>query len=45
LALFFHKQQQEALNSQVKSLIKEKKENENVLIDFELTNMKNASLS
>jgi len=38
-ALFFHKQQQEALGSQVKALTKENKEKENVLIDLELVNL------
>ncbi len=39
-ALFLHKQQQKALGSQVKALIKEKKEKENVLTDLELVNLK-----
>ncbi len=43
-ALFFHNQQQKALNSQVKALIKEKKEKENVLTYLELVNMKNVYL-
>ncbi len=43
-ALLFYKQQHEALDSQVKTLTKEKKEKENVLIDLELVNLKNASL-
>jgi hypothetical protein len=34
----------EALDSQVKALIKKKKEKENVLIDLELINLKNVSL-
>ncbi len=38
-AMFLHKKQQEALDNQVKTLIK-KKENENVLTDLELINMK-----
>ncbi len=42
--MFFHKQQHEALGSQVKALAKEKKEKDNVLIDFELVNLKNVSL-
>jgi hypothetical protein len=42
--LFFHNQQQKALNSQVKALIKEKKEKENVLTYLELVNMKNVYL-
>jgi type IV secretory pathway VirB4 component len=37
--MFLHKKQQEALDNQVKTLIK-KKENENVLTDLELINMK-----
>jgi hypothetical protein len=43
-ALFIHKQQKNVLSSQVKALTKEKKEKENVLIDLELMNMKNACL-
>ncbi len=43
-ALFLHKKQQEALDSQVKALTKENKEKENVLIDLELINMKNVYL-
>jgi hypothetical protein len=43
-ALFFHKQQHEALGSQVKPLTKEKKEKENVLTYLKLVNLKNASL-
>jgi hypothetical protein len=44
--LFFHKQQQKVLGSQVKALTKEKKEKEkeNVLIDLEWMNMKKTSL-
>jgi hypothetical protein len=42
--LFLHKEQEEALGSQVKALIKEKKEKENVTIDLELVNLKNVSL-
>jgi hypothetical protein len=42
--MFLHKKQQEALDSLVKTLIK-KKENENVLIDLELINLKSVSLS
>ncbi len=44
-ALFFHKQQQKALGSQVKTPTKEKKEKEDVLTYLELVNMKNVSLS
>ncbi len=40
-ALFFHKKQQEDLDIQVKALIKEKKEKENVLTYLELVNLKN----
>ncbi len=43
-ALFFHKQQKEALGSQMKALIKEKKEKENVLTNLELVNLKNVFL-
>jgi hypothetical protein len=43
-ALLFYKLQQEALDNQVKALTKEKKEKENVLIDFELVNLKNACI-
>ncbi len=43
-ALFLHKKQQEALDSQVKALTKENKEKEIVLIDLELINMKNVYL-
>ncbi len=42
-ALFLYKLQQEALGSQVKALIKEKKK-ENILTDLELVNLKNVSL-
>jgi hypothetical protein len=42
-ALFIHKKQQEVLDSQLKALIKEKKE-ENVLTNLELVNMKNVFL-
>ncbi len=42
--MFLHKKQLEALDSQVKALIKKKKEKENVLIDLELINLKNVSL-
>ncbi len=42
--MFLHKEQEEALGSQVKALIKEKKEKENVTIDLELVNLKNVSL-
>ncbi len=42
--LFLHKKQQEALDSQVKALTKEKKEKENVLTYLELINLKNVSL-
>jgi hypothetical protein len=41
--LSLYKQQQEALGSQVKALIKEKKK-DNVLIYLELVNLKNVSL-
>jgi len=41
---FLHKKQQEALDSLVKALTK-KKENENVLIDLELINLKSVFLS
>jgi len=43
-ALFLHKKQHDALNSQVKALTKKKKEKENVLTYFELINPKNVSL-
>jgi hypothetical protein len=43
-ALFLHKKQHEALDSQMKALLKEKKEKKNVLIDLELINLKNVSL-
>jgi hypothetical protein len=42
--LFLHKHQQEALGSQVKTLIEEKKKKENVLKNLKLVNMKNAFL-
>ncbi len=38
-----HKKQQEALDSQVKTLTKKKNENENVLKDLESINLKNVS--
>ncbi len=43
-ALFMYKQQQEALGNQVKTLINEKKENENILTYLELVNLKNVYL-
>ncbi len=43
-ALFFQKKQQEALDSQMKTLTKEKKEKENVMKNLELINLKNVSL-
>ncbi len=43
-ALFIHKQQHEALGSQMKTLIKKNKEKENVLTYLELVNMKNVFL-
>ncbi len=43
-AMFFHKKQQEALDSQVKALTKEKKEKENVQKNLELINLKNVFL-
>ncbi len=43
-ALFLHKKQHEALDSQVKALTEEKKEKENFLINLELINLKNVSL-
>ncbi len=43
-ALLQYKQQQEALGNQVKTLIKEKMEKDNVLIDLELMNLKNVFL-
>jgi hypothetical protein len=43
-ALFLHKKQHDALNSQVKALTKKKKEKENVLTYLELINPKNVSL-
>ncbi len=42
--LFHYRKQQEALCSQLETLTKEKKENDNVLIDLELMNLKNVSL-
>jgi hypothetical protein len=42
--MFFHKKQQEALDSQVKALTKEKKEKENVQKNLELINLKNVFL-
>jgi hypothetical protein len=39
-----YKQQQEALGNQVKTLINEKKENENILTYLELVNLKNVYL-
>ncbi len=41
--MFLHKKQQEALDSQVKALTKKKKENEKVLTNLELINLKNVS--
>ncbi len=43
-ALFLHKKQQQALDSQVQALIKKKKEKENVLTYLELINLNNVSL-
>ncbi len=43
-ALFIHKKQQEALDSRVKALTKEKKEKENVIANLELINLKNVYL-
>ncbi len=43
-ALLFYKQQHEALGNQVKALTKEKKGKETVLTNWELVNLKNASL-
>ncbi len=43
-ALFLHKKQHEALDSQVKALTKENKEKDNVLIDLGLINLKNVFL-
>jgi len=37
-------EQEKALSSQVKALTKEKKEKENVTIDFKLVNLKNISV-
>ncbi len=42
--MLFHKKQQEALDSQMKSVTKEKKEKDNALIGLELINLKNVSL-
>jgi len=42
--MFIHKKQQEALDSQVKTLTKKKNKNENVLKDLESINLKNVSL-
>jgi len=42
--MFFCKKQQEALHNHVKTLSKKKKENENVVTNLELINMKNVSL-
>lgn len=42
--LFHYKQQHEALSNQVEALIKEKKENKNVMTYLELMNLKSASL-
>jgi hypothetical protein len=43
-AMFLCKKQQEALHNHVKALTKKKKENENVLTNLELINLKNVSL-
>jgi uncharacterized Rossmann fold enzyme len=43
-AVFFHKKQQEALDSQMKTLIKEKAKKENVLTYLELIHLKNVFL-
>ncbi len=43
-ALCFHKQQHEALGSQVKQVTRENKEKENILKYLKLVNMKNAFL-
>ncbi len=43
-ALFLHKKQYEALDSQVKTLTKEKKEKEKVLTNLELMNLNNVSM-
>ncbi len=42
--MFLHKKQQEALDSQVKALIKEKKEKDNVLTNLELIHLQDVSL-
>ncbi len=42
--MFFHKEQHEALDSQMKALTKEKKEKENALKNLELINLKNVFL-
>ncbi len=42
--MIFHKQQHEALCSQMKTLTKEKKEKENFLIELELMNLNNVIL-
>ncbi len=42
--MIFHKQQHEALGSQMKTLTKEKKEKENFLIELELMNLNNVIL-
>ncbi len=42
--MFIHKKQQEALDSQVKTLTKKKNKNENALKDLESINLKNVSL-
>lgn len=42
--LFIYKQKKEALSNQVEALTIKKKENENVLIDLELINLKNSSM-
>ncbi len=42
--MFFHKKQHEALDSQVKAMIKENKGKENVMTNLELINLNNASL-
>jgi hypothetical protein len=42
--MFIHKKQQEALDSQVKTLTKKKNENKNVLKDLESINLKNVFL-
>ncbi len=42
--LFIYKQQKEALSNRVEAPTQEKKEKDNVLIDMELINLKNASM-